>query len=1515
MSEKKLRSQVIKKRIVKSILWVLLTPLILLTLAIGLIHLPPVQNYIVDEITQYLTEGTGYTTDIEYANIRWFNSVVFDGTVIHDNDSTKMIAIDELVISFKLRSLIGKKDIEINEAWLKGAEVNLRKADSIGLNIDEWVYNITKLTAPENPTPGEPGSFEIDKVTLLDSEFSLSDIRRDSISEGFDYNHFRVQNLNADLLNLKAIRDTFQIDVQYLTTQDQKTGLLIHDLSTFFQISQKGMAFYDLDFQFGKSRIRDSVVFRHNKPSDMGYFVDSVDISANFEQSIVHTDELGLFAPELKELNESVELSGYFKGNVRRFYSNDFALKFSENTKLSGAMELDGLPNIDQTIFVIDLENSSLKTSDFEEYLPKNAFEISDKLGQISLSGNFDGFLSNFVANGDFETEIGDFSSNTLISTGEGVSSYEGGLTLNDFDLGYFTGDSIFQRIDMNGTVKGSGFTLEEADFLLNATISEVGINGYDYNNIVVTDGRLAQSFFNGDLEVDDDNFILKAKGSVDLRDRRNLFNIDGRIQRAKLDSLKLTSADVLLASEFKMDFTGIKLDSINGEIDLQDTYLKYYSQDILMDSLFFSAQRNGSERQVEFESNYFDIRMDGNFEFTSLLDELKSVNEQYRLIFSSQMGEMDAFLANLDDPTTFDLTYNIDLPDITPIIHLFDTAIYVSPNAQITGRFSSDSKEDFVLDAQIDSMRYANINFIGNEIYINAQNLRDSVDVLTQGYLYSKKQVYANTSETESLTAEAVWDGKHVDIRQTIGQESSGNYAEIGANIDFFPDRTELTFEPSILLALDQTWHISEDNIVVFGEKRIDIENLNIYNEDQSVNFEGEVSVLKDSAKTLQIVFEDVGVENINTITNKEYSGKINGRLSAQDLYYNPLIFGELGIDELKVDDFLVGDVDGSLLWNDRNKLFDLKFEVTRNNRNIISLRGDFYPSKRAEQLDLTLKLDDANLNIAEPYIEDYFTQIAGTVQGEIAITGSLRDPVLKGNGMLTDGAMKINYLNTNYNFGGEFNLDKDIINLPLLDVVDKNQSTLSLSGAIRHNSLRNFTFDLNGIMQNFNVLDTDVDHGEVYYGEAYASGTLNLSGEANNLSITSNATTQPNTQIFIPIGESEEIQETSFIKFVDRTDTVSTVAIEEKDEVKKVQIDGLNLDLDINVTPDAYTEIIIDAQTGDIIRGRGNGQLRLQIDTQGDFQMTGDLEITEGAYNFSLYNIITKEFNIEQPSRISWFGDPYAGVMDINASYSQSTSLAPLLSDIGIGNVSEGGNATTGRRFPTKVLLKLQGELLSPQINFDIDFSEINTQDFQFQTAINAFKNKVANDEQELNRQVLSLIVLNRFSEQGNLNIGGQTATQNVSQLLSNQLSQLIAQLDENLEVDFDLTDLSPEALNTFQLRLSYTFLNGRLRITREGGISNLVDVNSIAGDWTAEYLLTQDGRYKVKVYSRTNFDLLRQAGQPIRNNNSTTGASITQTTSFNNLREFFSGIGKKRRNKQKRASKPNDSGSGSN
>jgi hypothetical protein len=339
--------------------------------------------------------------------------------------------------------------------------------------------------------------------------------------------------------------------------------------------------------------------------------------------------------------------------------------------------------------------------------------------------------------------------------------------------------------------------------------------------------------------------------------------------------------------------------------------------------------------------------------------------------------------------------------------------------------------------------------------------------------------------------------------------------------------------------------------------------------------------------------------------------------------------------------------------------------------------------------------------------------------------------------------------------------------------------------------------------------------------------------------------------------------------------------------------------MDLNLDITPDAYAEIIRDIKSGDIIRGYGRGEIKLQVDTKGEFNMFGVYEFDRGFYNFTLYDLINKEFIINKGSRITWFGDPYAGVLSLSATYRQLTSLAPILPDQSNANLPQ-----IRRKYPVDVVMKLDGPMLSPQINFDILASDLpdnvtgaGGSVVQLKFAFNAFKARL--DEQELKKQVFSLIVLRRFSPPDAFATSGSLYN-SVSELFSNQLSYWLNQVDQNLEIDLDLGSLDQEAFNTFQLRLSYSFLNGRLRVTREGTFSNnqyvRSDVANIVGDWTVDYLLTADGKFRVKMFNRTN---LNQLTNTIGTQATiTTGVSLLHTQSFNNWRDLITSARERRR-----------------
>jgi hypothetical protein len=125
---------------------------------------------------------------------------------------------------------------------------------------------------------------------------------------------------------------------------------------------------------------------------------------------------------------------------------------------------------------------------------------------------------------------------------------------------------------------------------------------------------------------------------------------------------------------------------------------------------------------------------------------------------------------------------------------------------------------------------------------------------------------------------------------------------------------------------------------------------------------------------------------------------------------------------------------------------------------------------------------------------------------------------------------------------------------------------------------------------------------------------------------------------------------------------------------------------------------QLVIDPTVGDIIKGRGTGQLTMHIVPKANiFEMRGDVQITDGTYLFTLQNILNKLFTVVPGSSIHWDGDPMGATLNINAVYNTKASLRPLL-----GTSVQG--IDTSRAVPVECYIKLTDALMSPTVNFDV-------------------------------------------------------------------------------------------------------------------------------------------------------------------------------------------------------------------
>jgi len=1483
------------RRALKTLMYCFLSVFFLFLLLLGLINIPSVQTKIVQNLSSYLSEKINFPIEITRVNIAWFDHLLLYGVTVQDPGKFRMIEVDELKVDFELSTIFQNNEINLDQVELNKLAVRLIKDSTTrDLNIDSFIKSIGKLFASSDTSrkPSKAVRFTIDGADLNNCYFKYSDLAKDTIHNGFDHNHFSIDSIYSEVGRFTLIRDTIEIDVKDLRGKEDNVNLPVRQLTTFFRYTKHSMQFHKLKASIGSSELRDSLVFEYKNVNDLGEFNSKVKVTADLHEANISTKDLALFAPDLKPYNDRWILSGKAKGIVNQFSVKDFNLKFGRaGSTLKGNVRFDGLPDFFETFIELSLRSSVIYTQDLAQYVnEERTNKMLDRINTVSFHGKFLGFPDDFVANGEFFSPVGYIKSDVNLKLDS--DSLKGNLITRNLDLGKITGSSReVQQISMSGHLEGKGFKLQNASYKLDAKIARLGLFSYDYKNIT-TDATLKNQFFEGKLNIKDSNLVMKILGKIDLRENFEELNLKAEIDTAFLKALNITPEFTIVSSDVDINTKGQDLDNIVGTAIFKNTFVRHKENEATIDSLYIDSKKDISRRTFYLWSNPLEINADGDFNFTSIYEDVPKLLHEYYLNFLNNKKLTGQYYSEKRGEvfSNYGVNYHFHFKEINPIIHLFTQDVSISDNVILKGRFSNGYTSILNFNTYIDSINYKNYKFEDIEVDISSSKKADSSSVQASAYVYSKNQRLANFLETKDFTFEGIWDEKEIEFNTFIQERNVENVINLSGIFDFLQDSTNLHFTSSLIKVLDNVWTIKDENKITFTPNSILFKNFSLNNESQAIAVEG------DLATNAIVSAHNFDLLVLSPLINKSIIGKLNGFVSVKDFYNDFILDSKLTIDSLVFDEIYVGDFDIGSAWDKIKRVVSSSIELKRGNKEILSAKGDYNPYKADSALNFTAKLTQMDLVLFEPFIKDIISQIGGTASGDIKITGKVTNPMLQGEAFVKNGALTVNYLNTAYTFNDWIYLTEDGIIVKRLRIKDDAGNTGILDGGIYYDSFKNFVVYLTGDLENFKVLNTSVEENDLFYGTAIVTGNFEILGAFTNLDIKANARSNKGTKIFVPLGGYTKVEEEEYIRFVSKRDT-TTKAIE---RTKTVDLRGIRLDFNLDVTPDAMCELIFDARSGDIIRGYGEGQIKMEIDTKGEFSMFGNYELRDGGYNFTLANIINKEFDILPGSTITWYGDPYKALLDIRAEYEQRVSYAPIISSIEDKPDGTGYNPKNDpqvrRPYPVIVQLFVKGDLLSPDIDYEIEFedypSQITLQGGDYPPVslfadIQTFENNIQLDEQELNRQVFSLLILRRLQPPAGdglkANAGGS-----VSELLSNQLSYWASQYDENLDVQLDLNGLDADAWNTFQLRISYSAWGGRLKVTREGGFTNQqnqTNFASIAGEWTIEYDLTPDGVFRAKLYNRNNYNTLNLNQQA----NTTGGLSLMHTQSFDVFNEL--------------------------
>jgi len=384
-------------------------------------------------------------------------------------------------------------------------------------------------------------------------------------------------------------------------------------------------------------------------------------------------------------------------------------------------------------------------------------------------------------------------------------------------------------------------------------------------------------------------------------------------------------------------------------------------------------------------------------------------------------------------------------------------------------------------------------------------------------------------------------------------------------------------------------------------------------------------------------------------------------------------------------------------------------------------------------------------------------------------------------------------------------------------------------------------------------------------------------MSGPLRNIVMDVTATTATNTSINFPLSTEGKLDEYQFITIINKEENLQDAP---ENEDYKVDLSGLQINFDLTVTPDAEVQIVFDPKLGEKIRGRGNGNLDMKFNTDGSFLMYGDYTIEKGSYLFTLQSLINKDLTIESGGNIRWNGDPFDATIDIVANYRTKASLSDLY---GTGDEASSKIWVNDR-------ITMTGKLMRPDVKYDIYLPDADE-------STRMSLNSAISSSEELNKQFIALLTLNRFVPSTNRTGQSQTNTTspvytsaagvNASEFLTNQLSHWLSQINNDVDVDINYRSDRVLKSEEVQVALSTQLFNDRLTIGGSVDVATNAAVSAsdnIVGEFDLDYKITKNGKFRIKTYNHINNDLLYESSTYIQ------GLGFFYKEEFNTLGELL-------------------------
>jgi hypothetical protein len=1439
------------------------------------------QNRVAQYVTAMLSEKLGNQISTGDISISWFNRVTVHDLLVTDVQGDTILAAPELIGRLNLLAF-SSRNIEIRKAVLNRADIRLAvdpEADVINIK-----FIIDQLKSKDTASNNPKWLFGMRSIELNDCEFSFKNVAKPFDRPfGMDYADIDVSNLNLVVSDFHPGDSLGGVEFRIRRLScTEKCGLNLKFMSADFAVNRNNLSFKNAHIVTSLSEMQaKEASFHFDSFQDFSGdgFISNVAMSMDIQSSKVAFDELSYFVPYFKNYLDAAMVTGRVTGTVENLKGEKVTVRFGDMTRVNGNFDLKGLPKIRSTWIYADITDLATCPQDIERIQVAtsrtghvNLPATMHRLATIGYKGNFTGFFDDFVTYGTFSTSLGNLLTDVSIKPMTGVNNdttftFRGALKTEQFHLGKLLTQPSIGEMTMSGMVEGSASGRGNIHAQVEGRIGNIDLRGYEYRNITVN-GAVNNRMYDGQMSIDEPNLKMDFSGKVDMTEAIPAYDFWANVEHARLHNLKLVKADTssFAAFSIKAAFSGTNIDNLAGELKLENSLFRRNSREIeINDLLLFTKAIRDTSRFILL-SDILDAEIWGQYQFLKLPESFFSLVKNFAPAWVPTSVSSDSLSHN-------NFRFEAKFKETKKLTDFFTNEFRVSPNTQIEGVYNPSQRDvHFVL----------NVPYMGLDgkqwrgLYVNG-SVEDSSFVVESGC--AAFRVNKNLSfENLTVLARARGDSIGLDLRWN-NWDSVLNKGSLNSKIFFLKKPKQripmihILSSPGQIVTAGDVWALTHQGISI-DSTVVKINNIRALKGTQEIQISGIISQMEQDKLGITVKDLDLSVLNTSMQFDKLLCGGIaNGSASLSNLYGIPVFISDIHVDNFALNDSQFGSTNLTASWNSFNRSVRIEAESILNDLRTMLIKGNYFISSHALNFDVSL--EKVPVKIIQPYVDNVFTGLEGTLSSEMKLTGTINSPLLNGAIEMRRAALTLDYTKTRYSFSGITTVKDNTIGFKGIEFFDRFSNSCKITeGSISTDNFKDIAFDLQLVTSNLEVLNTREHDNSLFYGKAFATGSIRIRGNPQDIRLDIVARTEKNTQFNIPLSSSDEVARTTFISFVDHTPRAQKRPIELRRRRTVVTSDepsvepkfAINLNLD--VTPDAEAQLIFDAKIGDIIRARGSGNLKLNI-ANSRFDMTGTYTVEEGDYLFTLQNVLSnKHFTIERGGIITWNGDPTGALLNLKAIYAARPSLYDLI-----------GDENSKRSVPVECILHVTNKLTNPNIRFELVMPNAEQEARSFLSA-------ATNSEEEMTRQFLSLLVMNRFypdpnqtTRNGSTGSGLETmGLATASEFLTSQLGYMISQWSNSFDVDFSYRPGTYETGQNIGMNVSTNWWN--FHMDYEVATENS---DNAAGDFTFDVKLNKSGKLRFKAFNRANPTHLSQSQY-------TQGIGLLFREDFNQLRDLF-------------------------